>query len=86
MQPKSILIFGGGLNQLTLIKECNNLVYRSIVVDPNDNALGKPLATNFEIVAPDNYEKTKQIALNYKIDGIATSQMEKPFSINGTVS
>ena len=75
---KRILIFGGGLNQLTLIKACNDLGYLSIVIDPNKNAPGKSLAHTFEVVAPNDYNKTKNIALKYKIDGIATSQMQNP--------
>ncbi len=75
---KSILIFGGGLNQLTLIEACNELGYRSVVIDPNENAPGGSIAHVFEIVAPDDYEKTKQIALKYQVDGIATSQMQNP--------
>lgn len=81
MQPKNILIFGAGINQLTLIQACNDLGHRSIVIDPSDNAPGRAIANVFEVVAPDDYEKTKQIALSYKINGIATSQMENPLRL-----
>ncbi len=78
---KRILIFGGGLNQLTLIKACNDLGYHSIVIDPSENAPGKSLAHVFEVVDPYDFEKTKQIALKYNVDGIATSQMQNPLRL-----
>ena len=78
---KNVLIFGAGLNQVTLIKACNELGHRSIVVDPNDDALGKEYADVYCIVAPNDYGKTNDIAKKYQIHGIVTSQMENPLKI-----
>lgn len=75
---ESILIFGGGDNQKTLITGAKELGYRTIVIDPNENAIGKKYADIFEVVAPKDYEGTKKIAEKYNIKGIVTCQMENP--------
>lgn len=75
---KTVLIFGAGENQLTLIKAAKELGLKSVVIDPNMDAPGKDLAEVFEVVAPNDYETTRDVALKYKVDGIVTSQMENP--------
>ncbi|MFW5872691.1 MAG: ATP-grasp domain-containing protein [bacterium] len=77
----TVLIFGGGENQLTLIKAAKELNVRSVVIDPNPDAPGKIFADNFEIVNPNDYELTKEIAIKYKAAGIVTSQMENPLRL-----
>lgn len=78
---KSILIFGGGLNQLTLIQAAKELGLISIVIDPFDNAPGKDKADFFYKVGGQDYETTKSIAIKHKVTGIVTSQMEKPMML-----
>lgn len=75
---ESILIFGGGDNQVTLITGAKELGYRTIVVDPNENAIGKKHADIFEVVGPKDYVRTKEVAEKYSIKGIVTCQMENP--------
>lgn len=75
------MIFGAGDNQLTLIKAARDLEIKSIVIDPNINAPGKTFADVFEVVSPDDYKKTRNIAKKYKVDGIVTSQMENPLML-----
>ena len=75
---KSILIFGAGDNQLSLINGAKDLGYKTIVIDPNPDAIGKTVADVFEVVPPKDYKLTKQIAQKYKADGIITCQMENP--------
>jgi len=74
----SILIFGGGLNQMTLIQSAKDLGYKTIVIDPLENAPAKKIADVFEVVGPKDFNKTKEIALKYKVKGIVTCQMENP--------
>ena len=78
---KTILIFGGGDNQLTLIKAARELGIMSVVIDPNNSAPGKDIADAFEVVESDDFDNTKEIALKYKVDGIVTSQMENPLKL-----
>ena len=75
------MIFGGGENQLTLIKAAKNLDVKSIVIDPKADAPGKEIADHFEVVGASDYELTKKIALKYKVDGIVTGQMENPLML-----
>ncbi len=75
---KTILIFGAGDNQLTLIKGAKALGYKTVVIDPNPEAVGKKYADVFETVAPKDYQATKNLAQQYQVDGIVTCQMENP--------
>lgn len=74
----SILIFGGGINQLTLIESAKELGYRTIVIDPIESVPAKQVADIFECVDPKDYDKTKELALKYGVKGIVTCQMENP--------
>lgn len=81
MKNKSILIFGSGLNQLTLIKSAKELGVFSVVIDPIDNSPGKEFADIFYRVDGNDYETTKAIAIKHNVSGIVTSQMEKPMRL-----
>jgi carbamoyl-phosphate synthase large subunit len=81
LSGKTIMIFGGGKNQLTLIEAAKNLGVRSVVIDPDDHAPGKYTADYFEVVEPADFERTKAVALKYQVNGIVTSQMENPLVI-----
>lgn len=78
---KTILIFGAGLNQYLLVKAARDLGVTSVVLDPNPDAPGKVLADHFYVVAGNDYETTKRIALKHKVNGLATTQMEKPLRL-----
>ena len=74
----SILIFGGGLNQMTLIQSAKDLGYKTIVIDPLENAPARKIADVFEVVGSKDYDKTKEIAVKNNVKGIVTCQMENP--------
>jgi len=78
---KSILIFGGGLNQYLLIKAAKDLDYISVVIDPLPDAPGKEIADFFYVVDGKDYETTKKVALKHSVSAIVTTQMEKPLRI-----
>lgn len=78
---RSILIFGAGANQYLLIKAAKDLGLSSVVLDPNPNAPGKEIAEHFYVVAGNDYEATKEIALKHKVAGLVTAQMEKPLRL-----
>ncbi|HDR50744.1 MAG TPA: ATP-grasp domain-containing protein [Mariniphaga anaerophila] len=52
-----------------------------MALDPNPDAPGKALADHFYVVAGNDYDTTKQIALKHRVDGLATTQMEKPLRL-----
>ena len=78
---KSILIFGGGLNQLELIREARGLGMATVVIDPQPDPPGKPEADFFYRVDGDDYEATRAVALRHNVSGIVTGQMEKPLRL-----
>ena len=86
MSKGSILIFGGGDNQLTLIKAAKKRGYHTVVIDPNDNAPGKMIADSFCVVAPKDFNGTCSIVDKYKVKGIATAQMENPLLLMAQVA
>tara|TARA_X000000950_G_scaffold106258_1_gene133825 strand:- start:23512 stop:24708 length:1197 start_codon:yes stop_codon:yes gene_type:complete len=83
---KCILIFGGGINQIELIREARILGVTSVVIDPFNFAPGKIEADYFYQIEGNDYNKTKQIALKHNVDGIVTGQMEKPLPIMAKLS
>ena len=78
---KTIMIFGAGINQLELIKAAKELGVTSIVIDPQKDPPGKKFADYFFQVNGKDYESTKKIALQHRIDGLVTGQMEKPMRL-----
>jgi len=82
----AILIFGGGDNQLTLIKSAKEHGYFTVVIDPNDNAPAKLIADAFEVAAPKDFEVTCKVVEKYNIKGIATAQMENPLILMSQIA
>jgi len=78
---RSILIFGAGINQLTLIEAANELGVISVVIDPNPEAPGQKTTDYFYCVSGDDYEGTKKIAIKHNVNGIVTGQMERPLRL-----
>jgi biotin carboxylase len=78
---ENVLIFGGGLNQISLIKAVNKLGYCSVTIDPNPDAIGKKNSQIFYRVDGNDYETTKRIAVDHNIKGIVSGQMEKPMKL-----
>lgn len=86
MNKNSILIFGGGDNQLTLIKAAKERDYFTVVIDPNYDAPGKLIADVFEVVSPKDFEVTCRVIEKYNVKGIATAQMENPLLLMAQVA
>ena len=78
---RAILIFGAGLNQLTLIKAAKELDLISVVIDPKKDAIGKEISDHFYCVSGSDYDTTKEIAIKHNVAGIVTSQMENPMRL-----
>lgn len=81
MDKKSILIFGAGLNQLTLINEANEIGLTTIVIDIIESPPGKAIADYYYCVNGDDYKTTLEIAKRHAVAGLVTSQMEKPMRL-----
>jgi len=74
----SVLIFGGGPLQLSLIINVKKMGYHAIVIDPDFNAVGSKVADLFIKVEGDDFDKTLNIAIENKIKGIVTTATDKP--------
>ena len=83
---ESILIFGGGENQRTLIQSAKQLGFRTIVIDPNPEAAARTEADIFKVI--DTKDKAGTIALTkkYNIKGIVTCQMENPLFLMAEIA
>lgn len=75
---QNILVFGGGLLQASLINQCKSLGIRTVVIDPDPEALAKDNADIFEVVGGSDFETTCKVIENYSITGIITSATDKP--------
>lgn len=78
---RTVMVFGAGINQLTLIEAVNDLGHRSLVIDPSPNPPGKAKADIFIQIAKDDYDATKEAAIKYNVSGIVTGQMENPLKL-----
>ena len=75
---KSILIFGVGKLQKSLIIQAKKLGLFTIGIDPDRNAECNQLVDVFKIIGGDDYKGTLEVAITYKISGIITSATDKP--------
>ncbi|MDD4748052.1 MAG: ATP-grasp domain-containing protein, partial [Salinivirgaceae bacterium] len=73
-----MLVFGGGPDQLTMIKQCKELGFHTVVIDPNPEAVGQNLADGFEVVGGQDFENTCQVVEKHKITHIITVATDKP--------
>jgi biotin carboxylase len=77
----SILIFGGGENQIELIKASKKLGYRAVVTDPSEEAPGAKWADLFVCLDPSDIKAHEQLVKKENICGIVTCQMENPLKL-----
>jgi len=74
----SVLVFGGGELQISIINKAKLLGLQVIVIDPNDLAQAKDVADVFVCVGGDDFEKTLEIALKYNVKGLVTAATDHP--------
>lgn len=78
MNKKSILIFGLGFLQKSLIARCKVKGLYTIGIDPCDDAVCKDDVDVFEVVGGQDYEKTLEVAKRYDVAGVITTATDKP--------
>jgi len=74
----SILVFGVGDLQKSIIERCKAKNLFVVGVDPQPDATCKELVDAFEIVGGQDYEKTFEVAERYHVKGIITAATDKP--------
>jgi len=82
----NLLIFGGGELQVSIIQVAKRLGLRTIVIDPDDSAVGKAHADIFEVVEGDDYKRTLKICDKYNVDGIVTAATDKPLEMMARIA
>lgn len=86
MSNKSILIFGTGPLQQSLIERCKLKGLFTVGIDPNPDAECKYFVDAFEVVAGDDFEKTLAVAQKYSISGVITAATDKPLVMMARVA
>lgn len=83
---KSILIFGTGPLQQSLIERCKLKGLFTVGIDPNPDAECKKSVDAFEVVAGDDFETTVAVAQEYNISGVITAATDKPLVMMARVA
>lgn len=85
-KKNSILVFGGGILQLSIIRNCKAMGLNTIVIDPNPNAGAKELADLFIEVGGQDFDKTCEIIEKHAVKGIVTAATDKPLSMMARIA
>ena len=86
MSNKSILIFGTGPLQQSLIERCKSKGLFTVGIDPNPDAECKRDVDAFEIVSGNDFETTIAIAQQYNVSGVITAATDKPLVMMARVA
>ena len=78
---KSVLIFGVGPLQKSIIDRAKQMGLYTIGIDPCEDATCKDCVDAFEVVPGQDYEGHCAVIEKYRIDGIVTTATDKPLSI-----
>lgn len=86
MIEKSILIFGIGELQQSLIERCKQKVLYTIGIDPSEIPVCKNLVDVFERVEGGDFKRTLHIAKKYNVSGVITTATDKPLIMMARVA
>lgn len=86
MDKKSILIFGLGFLQKSLIYRCKAKGLITVGIDPCADAVCKNDVDVVEIVGGQDYEKTLEVARKYNVSGVITTATDKPLVMMARVA
>lgn len=82
----SILVFGGGELQKSMILLCKSLGLKTVVIDPSPNAICKDIADAFECVGGDDFEGTCACVEKHDIKAVITAATDKPLVMMARVA
>lgn len=86
MDKKSILVFGVGELQKSIIGRAHNKGLFVIGIDPCADAFCKDDADAFEIVGGQDYEGTLAVAKKYNVSAVVTAATDKPLVMMARVA
>ena len=83
---KSILVFGLGFLQKSLIEQCKSLGLYVVGMDITDDALLRDEVDAFEVVAGDDFEGSLAVAKKYAVSGVVCAATDKPLVMMARVA
>lgn len=86
LPSKSILIFGTGRLQQSLIEGCQRKGLFTVGIDPNPEAECRGLVDVFEVVDGNDFETTLSLAQKYRVAGVITAATDKPLVMMAQVA
>lgn len=86
MDKKSILIFGVGELQKSIINRAKQMGLYVVGIDPCEDAVCRDEVDAFEIVGGQDYEGTLAIALKYNVSAVVTAATDKPLVMMARVA
>jgi carbamoyl-phosphate synthase large subunit len=86
MIAKTIMVFGAGTLQLSIIAKCKKEGVITIVVDPDENAVGKSQADFFYQVNGDDFKRTCELIDLHNVQGIITAATDKPLVVMSEIA
>ncbi|MCU7694606.1 ATP-grasp domain-containing protein [Haoranjiania flava] len=86
MNRKTILIFGLGALQKSIIERCKIKGLKTIGIDLNSEAECRDFVDIFEVVEASDFEKTYAIAKRYNVTGLITAATDKPLVMMARVA
>lgn len=78
MDKKSILVFGVGELQQSIIRRANAMGLFTVGIDPCEDASSREECSAFEVVGGQDYEGTLSVAKKYNVSAIVTAATDKP--------
>ena len=78
MDRKSVLIFGVGELQLSIINRAKSMGLFTVGIDPCEDAYARDACDAFEVVGGQDYEGTLAVAEKYGISAVVTAATDKP--------
>lgn len=82
----SILVFGTGDLQKSIIERCKLKNLLVVGIDPQAEATCRELVDAFEVVGGQDFEKTMEVAERYQVKGIITAATDKPLVMMARVA
>ena len=83
---ESLLIFGGGPLQESIISLSKEMGLLAVVIDPNPKASGASLADEFHVVGGSDFEETCRLIEEHAVRGIVTAATDKPLRMMAAVA
>lgn len=83
---KTILVFGAGILQESLIRRAQDMGLFVVGVDPCEDAYCKNVVDVFEVVGGQDFEGTMAVAKKYNVSAVVTTATDKPLVMMARVA